>query len=133
MAIEPIDEGMPKIYDVLRGDALEVRKTAYGSVGTVFAGRALEVVWVAKQDEEIEPGWFSQSTHDVLLVVQGQLRIEFADQPTKPITLRPGQLMVLPPGASCRAYRWPRDAAEATVFVAAYEPDPAEAEATSAP
>ena len=35
-----------------------------------------------------------------------------------------GDVLVLPPGLRCRAYRWPRDASQATVFVAAYPDGP---------
>jgi hypothetical protein len=52
------------------------------------------------------------------------LRVDFADRPTDQLTLRPGQALVLPPGTKSRAYRWPRDAVGATVFLAAYEPKP---------
>jgi hypothetical protein len=71
MATEPADADVPMVFDVLRGDALEVKTTPYGAVGTVFSSAALEVVWVSKQNEEIETGWFSQSEPDILLVVQG--------------------------------------------------------------
>jgi hypothetical protein len=45
---------------------LDVRPTLYGRVGTVFADPGLEVVWVSKQAEDVDPGWFSQRTTDVL-------------------------------------------------------------------
>jgi ribosomal protein L16 Arg81 hydroxylase len=38
------------------------------------------------------------------------------------MVMAPGDLLVLPPGVRCRAYRWPRDAAQATLFLAAYSP-----------
>lgn len=46
----------PRVFRVLDGDALQVRATPYGSVGTVFTGPGLEVVWVVKQAEDIDPG-----------------------------------------------------------------------------
>lgn len=117
----------PRMFRVLEREALQVRATPYGSVGTLLTGPGLEVVWVAKQAEDVDPGWFSQSTTDVLFVVQGQLRVEFADAVPDDMVMAPGDLLVLPPGTRCRAYRWPRDAAQATVFLAAYSPDPGSA------
>lgn len=56
---------------------------------------------------------------DLILVLQGALRFEFAgSEPDR--ALEPGELLVLPAGNECRAYRWPRDASLPTVFVAAY-------------
>lgn len=41
-----------------------------------------------------------------------------ADRP--PVVLGVGDLLVLPPNAPCRAYRWQHERAEATIFFAAY-------------
>ena len=111
--------------NVFDGDALAVKETPFGRVGTLFEsagveGAGLEVVWVSKSAEEIDPGWFSYDHADMMLVVQGQLKVEFKDHPHNDCVLRPGDCLVLPPRTQCRAYRWPRDCAEATVFVAAY-------------
>jgi hypothetical protein len=56
----------------------------------------------------------------VILVVQGQLRCEFADAGLAARVLDAGDCLVLPATTRCRAYRWPRDSHEATVFVAMY-------------
>ena len=90
----------------------------FGAGGTVHSGDGIEVVWVAKQDEPIDADWFSTDTVDLMLVVRGRLRVEFADQAFPELTLDTGQLLVLPAHTRCRAYRWPRDSREATVFVA---------------
>ncbi|HTZ28734.1 MAG TPA: hypothetical protein VMC83_32340 [Streptosporangiaceae bacterium] len=71
-----------------------------------------------KQDEDIDPGWFSQLDTDVLCVVAGQLRVEFKAEPSTTLTLRQGDVLVLPPDTACRAYRWPRDSEQAAVFLA---------------
>jgi hypothetical protein len=112
----------PKLFRALRGEASEIRQTPYGSVGTLYAGRDIEAVWVAKENEEIDPGWFSQSSVDVLCVLQGQLHVEYADASLPATTLRPGDVLILPPQTRCRAYRVPREATEATVFLAVYPP-----------
>jgi quercetin dioxygenase-like cupin family protein len=57
---------------------------------------------------------------DLILVVQGKLKVEFERPGLSPCVLEPGDLMVVPPDTRCRAYRWPRDAREAAVFLAVY-------------
>jgi uncharacterized protein YjlB len=116
------DPGEPglHVFNVLRGQASQVRSTPFGDVGTIFSGHGIEMVWVSKLAEPIDPGWFSSGEIDLILVIQGQLRFEF-ESPSQPDrVLSVGDVLVLPAGARCRAYRWPRDASEATVFVAAY-------------
>ncbi len=117
--MQPGSDG-PRVFHALMGDALETRPSAYGGVGRVFTGEGLELVWVRKEAEEIDPGWFSQSAVDVLVVLQGGLRCEFEDAAFSARDLVPGDILVLPANTRCRAYRWPRDQPEATIFVAAY-------------
>jgi uncharacterized protein YjlB len=109
-----------QVFNVLRGEAEQVRPTPYGAVGTVFSGSGVEFVWVSKQDEPIDEGWFSSDEIDLILVVQGQLRFEFEAAGRADLVLGQGDVIVLPARERCRAYRWPRDASQATVFVAAY-------------
>ena len=110
----------PQVFNVLRGEASQVRSTPFGNVGTVFSGPGLEMVWVSKLAEPIDESWFSSPEPDLILVVQGQLKFEFESPGSPDRVLSVGDLLVLPAGARCRAYRWPRDARGATVFVAAY-------------
>jgi hypothetical protein len=86
----------PVLLRVLEGEAVRVRATRYGSVGTILDCDSTEVVWVCKQDEDIDPGWFSQPDTDVLCVVTGQLQVEFQAEPAT-LTLRQGDVLVLPP------------------------------------
>jgi uncharacterized protein YjlB len=109
-----------RVFNVLRGEAEQVRSTPYGAVGTVFSGSGIELVWVSKQDEPIDQAWFSSQEIDLLLVLQGQLKFEFEAAERADLVLAAGDVIVLPAGERCRAYRWPRDASEATVFAAAY-------------
>jgi len=108
------------VFNVLRGEASQVRSTLFGDVGTVFSGQGIEMVWVSKLGEPIDENWFSSDEVDLILVVQGQLKFEFESPGPPDRVLSPGEVLVLPAGARCRAYRWPREAGEATVFVAAY-------------
>ncbi len=108
----------PRVLRALAGEAVEVRATPYGSVGTILESDSTEVVWVCKEDEDIDPDWFSQRHTDVLCVVTGQLRVEFQAEPSTLLTLQRGDVLVLPPRTACRAHRWPRDSKQAVVFLA---------------
>ena len=110
----------PQLFHILREDALETRHSTFGTVGKVFRGDGVEAVWVKKQNEEIDPAWFSQPMVDLMLVVSGKLKIEFERSDLSPSVLEPGDLLVLPPDTRCRAYHWPRDIEEPTTFFAVY-------------
>jgi hypothetical protein len=116
------DAGEPQlpVFNVLCGEASQVRSTPFGDVGMVFSGQGIEMVWVSKLAEPVDENWFSSDQVDLILVVQGQLRFEFASPGQPDRVLTAGEVLVLPAGERCRAYRWPRDAREATVFVAVY-------------
>jgi uncharacterized protein YjlB len=102
------------------GQARAVRSTPFGAVGTVYSGQGIEMVWVSKRAEPIDQNWFSSDRVDLILVVRGQLKFEFESPGQPDRVLSAGEVLVLPAGQRCRAYRWPRDRREATVFVAAY-------------
>lgn len=110
----------PQIFNILHGDALEISHSSFGDVGKIFNRAGIEAVWVKKQAEEIDPDWFSQPMVDLILVVQGRLKMEFERTDLEACVLEPGNMMILPANTSCRAYRWPRDAQNATVFLAVY-------------
>jgi mannose-6-phosphate isomerase-like protein (cupin superfamily) len=112
------DLGEIRQFNVFNGEAPDVRMTPYGPVGTMVDDHGVEVVWVVKQDEAIDPEWYSQEQLDVLYVVRGMLRIEFADDISATRTLKEGELLAIPPGTRCRAYRWPRESRERVIFLA---------------
>jgi nitroimidazol reductase NimA-like FMN-containing flavoprotein (pyridoxamine 5'-phosphate oxidase superfamily) len=114
------DDTAVQVFNVLRGEANHVRSTPFGDVGTVFSGRSMELVWVSKQGEPVDDSWFRMKAVDLITVVQGQLKFEFESPDHDDRVLGAGDVLVLPPKARCRAYRWPRDASQATIFVAAY-------------
>lgn len=116
----PSEPQQPQVFHLLDGDAATVRRSPTGAVGTVFSGSGIEMAWVAKQGEAIDPDWFSQGTVDLLVILQGHLRVDFAQPGSDPLDLHPGDLLMLPPNTRCRAYRWPRDRQEATIFLAVY-------------
>jgi len=61
----------PQVFNVLGGDASQVRATPFGDVGTVFSGQGIEMVWVSKLAEPIDENWFSSDQVDLILVIQG--------------------------------------------------------------
>jgi len=111
---------LAELFNVLRGEAIETRRSPFGDVGPVFSGEGIELVWVSKLGEPVDPDWFEADQVDIILVVQGRLKVEFESPEQGDRVLEIGDVLVLPAGVRCRAYRWPRDAEEATVFVAAY-------------
>jgi mannose-6-phosphate isomerase-like protein (cupin superfamily) len=110
----------PKVIRVLRREGRSRRRGPTGEVGLVERNRSFEIVWVRKDQEVIDPDWFSQRVVDCLAVIQGRMRIEFANPRWRPRELGPGDVLVLPPSTRCRAYRWPRSSRRATVFLAIY-------------
>ncbi len=110
----------PRVHRILGGEALSVRESPFGAVGSLFSDSAMEVVWVSKRAEEIDPDWFVSEQSDVIVVLQGQLKVDFESTAYDDLILNAGDALVLPPRCRCRAYRWPRTAENATVFLAAY-------------
>lgn len=110
----------PRVYRTARREGSRRHVSPTGEVGRLFRSNRFEVVWVYKRGEAVDPNWFSQSTTDVIAVVRGRLRVEFANARWRPRILKVGDVLVLPPRTKCRAYRWPRTARGATVFLAAY-------------
>jgi len=110
----------PTVYRIAHREAQSIRSGPTGDVGTLFSDSGFEVVWVSKEEEAIDRKWFSRSSVDLLLVIQGKLRVDFKSQQLKSLVLKPGDLFLLPPRVKCRAYRWPRSSRKATVFAAIY-------------
>jgi quercetin dioxygenase-like cupin family protein len=109
-----------RTFNLLEAEALEISETPFGRVGRLHSGEGIEAVWVSKQDEAVDPDWFSQPMVDLIVVLQGQLKVEFEAMEEPDRALDPGDLLVLPADTRCRAYRWPRDQEGATVFLAVY-------------
>ena len=110
----------PTFFNILKDEALQVTPSNFGSVGKIFSGEGVEAVWVKKQGEPVDPDWFSQGTVDLILVVQGKLRMEFERPDLSPRVLEPGDMVVLPANTKCRLYHWPRESEEAAIFLAVY-------------
>jgi hypothetical protein len=80
---------MVTTYDVLRGEGRSARRTPYGAVHELYSGGGIELVSVTKDEDEVDPAWFSQETVDLILVLQGQLRFDFRGS-DETFTLGPG-------------------------------------------
>jgi hypothetical protein len=89
-------------------------------VGLLHSGDGIEVVWVSKAAENIDHRWFRYPRIDVLVILQGRLRVDFREARSPSRILGPGDVLLLTAGTACRAYRWPRSAQRPTVFLAVY-------------
>jgi mannose-6-phosphate isomerase-like protein (cupin superfamily) len=93
--------------NVIAREALSRHDSPFGAVGLMHEGSDLEAWWIWKDREEIEPTLAVMDRDDLLLVVQGSLRLELEGR--DPIVLSAGDLFVIPAGTPFRGYRWPRD------------------------
>jgi len=46
----------PEVFNVVLGQARDIRSTPSGEAGTVFSGQGIEMVWVSKLAEPHRPG-----------------------------------------------------------------------------
>ena len=88
-----------RVFNVLRGEASQIRSTPFGDVGTVFSGQGIELVWVSKLGEPVDQNWFRADDVDLILVIQGQLRFEFQSPVLPGRVLGVGEVIVLPPAS----------------------------------
>ena len=116
---------MARIVDLLAEERPGERSTPYGSVWDVLSADLVEAVVVVKDGEEIDPGWFSSEVVDLIVLLRGELRVEFERGVRASLTMKPGQLLVIEAGIRCRAYRWPRSSSVPAVFLAVYPRGPA--------
>lgn len=114
------DNATPQIFNVLTGEATHVRTTPFGEVGTVLSGKRMEFVWVSKHGEPVDDSWFSMKEVDLIMVIQGQLKLEVDAPGQRDRVISVGEVLVLPADARCRVSKWPRESDQATIFVAAY-------------
>jgi mannose-6-phosphate isomerase-like protein (cupin superfamily) len=104
-----------EVVDVAGREASSVEESAYGSVGVVHSGDDLDVWWIWKDGEDVEPAPAVLDREDLLFVISGSLRLELEGHETR--VVGPGQAVVIPAGTPFRGYRWPRDG-EPCLFLA---------------
>ena len=85
--------GQPDPVDAVRGCRNRV------------SGQGIELVWVSKLGEPVDQNWFCAADVDLILVIQGQLKFEFESSGLPDRLPGVGEVIVLPPGKRCRAYR----------------------------
>jgi len=83
------------------------RETPYGTVEVLHEGPDVTVWRIRKDGEEVDPALSRADRDDVLVVVEGALRLE--PEGREPRVLRAGEVFVIPAGTPFRGYRWPRD------------------------
>jgi hypothetical protein len=109
-----------QVFRVMSREAVEVHRSPTGDVGLLYSGEGIEAVWVSKDAEKIDRRWFRYEHVDLITVLRGRLKVEFPKGTTPARVLDPGDVLVLPSGTRCRAYRWPRSEVAPTVFLAVY-------------
>ena len=57
---------MTEAQSIRRREAVEITGTPYGSVGLLHSGKELNVWWIHKEGEEIDPEWTIFTRDDVL-------------------------------------------------------------------
>ena len=57
MTVATAGEGdpQPRLHRIFHSEAAGVRSTPFGEVGMLFSGSGIEVAWVSKHGEEIDP------------------------------------------------------------------------------
>ncbi len=110
----------PEVFRVPLKEALEVQTSRTGDVGRLFTGEGLEAEWVYKKQEDVDADWFCYPSVDLLVVIEGQLKVEFERNGLEPRLLNPGDVLVVPPNTRCRAFRWPPESPDAAIFVAVH-------------
>jgi mannose-6-phosphate isomerase-like protein (cupin superfamily) len=108
-------EGDVSVIDLIERQALTMEESSFGAVGLVHSGPDLEAWLVRKDDEDVEPTLAVMDRDDLLVVIEGSLRLELDGEESR--LLRAGHLCVIPAGTPFRGYRWPRDG-EACLFLA---------------
>jgi mannose-6-phosphate isomerase-like protein (cupin superfamily) len=91
---------------------MSVAASPYGTVEVLHAGPNLKVWRIEKDAEEVDPHLTSFPWEDFLFVVEGALKLEFADGEV--VVLEAGDWYVIPAGSEFRGYRWPRDGGRCT-------------------
>jgi len=106
---------MSSVFSVLDREALEVTETPFGSVGVLHQGDDVNVWWIWKEREDLDPEWTIFSREDFLFVVAGTLKLELRD--VRDVVLETRDAFVIPARTAFRGYRWPRDSEEPCVFI----------------
>ena len=106
--------------NLLSGDGTNWRDSPYGRGAMVATQPGFEIFWIYKEQEAVDSNLITMDVDDIILVLQGGLKLELhGDDPKDPV-LGPGDVFVIPAGMPFRGYRYPRDQIEPTIFIAIY-------------
>jgi mannose-6-phosphate isomerase-like protein (cupin superfamily) len=106
--------------NLLSGEGLAWRETPYGRGAMVASQPGFEIVWIYKDQEPVDPSLITMEVDDVIVILQGGLKLELRAEDPQDVILGPGDAFTIPAGIPFRGYRYPRDQIEPTVFIAVY-------------
>ena len=106
--------------NLLSGEGLTYTETPYGRVATVVSLPGFRAAWIYKDREQIDPSLDMKDVDDLIVMLQGGLKLELHGDQPQDIVLGPGEAFVIPAKVPFRGYRYPRDQAEPTVFLGIY-------------
>ncbi len=106
--------------NLLSGEGLTYSETPYGRVATVASLPGLRAAWIYKDQEQIDPSLDRKDVDDVIVVLQGGLKLELRGDQPQDIVLGPGDAFVIPAGVPFRGYRHPRGQVQPTIFLGIY-------------
>lgn len=85
-----------------------VKEERDASRGVIYRVAELEntnglmVEWVMKRHWNVEPGWYTVESDDLVIVTLGALRLDFRDSDRPSVVLQMGDCILLPSGTVCR-------------------------------
>jgi len=106
--------------NLLSGEGLTYSETPYGRVAVVASLPGFRAAWIYKDQEFIDPSLDVKYVDDLIVMLEGGLKLELRGDEPQDIELRPGDAFVIPAGVPFRGYRYPRDQAQPTIFLGIY-------------
>ena len=106
--------------NLLSGEGITHHETPYGRVAVVASQPEFEVAWIYKEDEPVDPSLSTMEVDDVIVVLQGGLKLELRGEEPHDIVLGPGDVFTIPAGVPFRGYRYPREQTQPTIFLGIY-------------
>jgi len=106
--------------NLLSGEGLTYSETPYGRVAVVASLPGFRAAWIYKDQELIDPSLDVKQVDDLIVMLQGGLKLELRGDQPQDIVLGPGDGFVIPAKVPFRGYRYPRDQVEPTIFLGIY-------------
>ena len=109
--------------NLLSGEGLTYTETPYGRVAVVAELAGFRAAWIYKDQEPIDPSLDMKDVDDLIVTLQGGLKLELRGDEPQDVVLGPGDAFVIPAKVPFRGYRYPRGQAEPTIFLGIYPLD----------